>query len=88
MNDITTVEQLKDALKEAERKHAAWLADIKANGKRTGAYSEMRAFWRDVQNRIVSPFRYSDAAEKCFKDYWKRTEKITVAAKIKIITTK
>lgn len=88
MNDIITVEQLKAALKEAEKKHAAWLADIKARGKRTGAYSEMRAFWRDVQNRMASPFCYSDAAGKCFEDYWKRTEKITVAAKIRIVTTK
>ena len=48
----------------------------------------MRAFWRDVQNRMTSPFCYSDAAGKCFKDYWKRTEKITVAAKIRIVTTK
>lgn len=88
MNEITTVEQLKAALKDAERKHAAWLADIKASCKRTGAYSESRKIWQDVQHRMASPFCYSEESQKCFMAFWRRTEKATAAAHIRIDTTK
>lgn len=89
MNDeINTIDALRTELAKLKKTFTRWFGELKAAKKRTYPYSEGRAKWQAVQNRMTSKIRYTAEAEKEFHRLFAWEEQEARKLRLRCVTTK